>query len=219
MSPHDYHEDEEVKFLRTPREIFLEGMFLGGIWNGIWIFKKKIEKRQILIYSCIGLPTWNRRSGNVPAGEKDRLSKAWFLAVLMLPTWIATHRESKRKIFYFLSSFSVARIFSVPPSTTRSSFTFLAIDSNRYFHSYEKDEGNFCSPTKSTFIRVLFLCSPSRLFARHFLSLPAGKFSFTSVNPWKFHTSHDENVKDVRSKWKEWVFMVWSHILINWCLC
>lgn len=183
MSPHDYHEDEEVKFLRMPREIFLEGMFLEGIRNGIWILKKNRKKKQILIYSCIGSSTWNRRSGNVPVGEKDRLSKAWFLAVLMLPTWITTHRESKRKISYFLPFFSVARVFSVPLSTTRSSFTLSAIDSNRFFHSYEKDERNFCSPTKSTFIRVLFLYSPSRLFARHFLSLPAGKFSFTSVNP------------------------------------
>ena len=167
-------------------------MFLKEIRDGIWILKKKKKKKkQILIYSCIGSPTWNRRSGNVPAGEKDRLSKAWFLAVLMLPTWIATHRESKKKIFYFLPFFSIARIFSVPLSTTRSSFTLLAIDSNRYFHSYEKDETFVPLPSRLSFVFFFFT---------HLLA-----FSRATFIPacWQIQLYERESVKVPHVAWRE----------------
>lgn len=54
---------------------------------------------------------------------------------------------------------------------------FLAplLTSPRFFSWLrQKEEGNFQPPPTHPFF-------PSRLFARHFLSLPAGKFSFTSA--------------------------------------
>lgn len=69
-------------------------------------------------------------------------------------------KKGKTMLLYYLGSTQ----FLAPLLTSPRFFSWLR----------QKEEGNFQPPPTHPFF-------PSRLFARHFLSLPAGKFSFTSA--------------------------------------
>lgn len=174
-------------------KVFLAGTVKLRTHKRFWTLPGYFPKTNINICAFLH----GEQSGILPT-RKDR-SRGRSLGVPRLPTCIATHCDSERKISYFLRR---ARPVQTPlhlPLVGSFIFCLLrrATENLTASVAVTRSTGEtFVPPPCRTDFHsrslsfVTFSASHTPLF-----TLPSSKFSFTSGNPWKFHALRDEKVE------------------------